>query len=455
MPGDDEESTTAGTAPRSASTALLTDHYELTALDAALRSGVAHHRATFEVFARRLAAGRRYGVVAGTARVVDAVEAFRFGPDELDWLRARQIVSPPTLDWLASYRFSGDIDGYREGELFFPYSPILTVEGSFGEALVLETVVLSILNHDSAVASAAARMVDAAAGRRLIEAGGRRTHEEAAVAAARAVYMAGFDVSSNLEAGHRFGVPTGGTAMHAFVLAHASERAAFDAQVAAYGPGTTFLVDTYDTPGGVRTAIEACAAVGAIPGAIRIDSGDLAAEAHAARAILDEAGATATGIVVSGDLDERQLEALAGAPVDAYLIGTDVVTGAGAPTAGLVYKLVAVADGPGRDRPQHGVQKRSPAKANTGGRKRAVRLFDAVGRARAERVTRFDEPPGDEGGRPLQVPLVRAGIRVGPGDLDEARRHCARARGELRPEHRRLDPGPPALDATPSEGATR
>src|SRR4051794_15040505 len=183
------------------STALLTDRYELTMLAAALADGTATRRCVFEVFARRLPDGRRYGVVAGTARLLESVARFRFGSQELAALA--DVVDPATLDWLAEYRFAGDIDGYPEGELFFPGSPILTVTGSFVDAVMLETLTLSILNHDSAVAAAAARMVTAAAGRPLIEMGSRRTHEAAAVAAARAAYLAGVSATSNLEAPRR------------------------------------------------------------------------------------------------------------------------------------------------------------------------------------------------------------------------------------------------------------
>src|SRR4051812_22622553 len=203
------------------STALLTDRYELTMLAAALADGTATRRCVFEVFARRLPEGRRYGVVAGTARLLESIARFRFGSQELTALA--DVVDPATLDWLAGYRFSGDVDGYPEGELYFPGSPILTVTGSFVDAVVLETLTLSILNHDSAIASAAARMVTAAAGRPLIEMGSRRTHEAAAVAAARAAYLAGFSTTSNLEAERRHGIPTAGTAAHAWVLLHDSE----------------------------------------------------------------------------------------------------------------------------------------------------------------------------------------------------------------------------------------
>src|SRR5215510_11785881 len=229
-----------------ASTALLTDHYELTMLAGALRSGAAARRSVFEVFARYLPYGRRYGVVAGTGRLLDALERFRFGRAELDFLRETQVTDEAALRYLESYAFTGDIWGYAEGDCYFPGSPILVVESTFAEAVVLETLALSILNHDCAIASAASRMVTAAGDRPLIEMGSRRTHERAAVASARAAYIAGFDFTSNLRAGHDYGVPTSGTAAHAFTLIHDSERHAFASQLESLGHGTTLLVDTYD-----------------------------------------------------------------------------------------------------------------------------------------------------------------------------------------------------------------
>ncbi len=387
--------------PDAESTALLTDQYELTMLDAALADGVADRRCTFEVFARRLPSGRRYGVAAGAGRVLDAIEAFRFGADEIDYLRAASIVSEPTLKWLAGYRFGGDVIGYPEGELYFPGSPILSVEGSFAECVLLETVVLSILNHDSAIASAAARMVVAAAGRPLIEMGSRRSHEEAAVAAARAAYLAGFGATSNLTAGRRYGIPTTGTAAHAFTLVHDDEEAAFRAQVKALGVGTTLLVDTYDITEGIRRAV---AAAGPDLGAVRIDSGDLGVLAVRARRQLDDLGATKTRIVVTSDLDEHSIAALGAVPVDGYGVGTALVTGAGAPTAGLVYKLVEV-DG----RP---VEKRSPDKSSHGGRKTALRRHRDTGTATEEIVSAAGPPEQELGDVALQVQLMRAGRRV-------------------------------------------
>src|SRR5262249_32288312 len=204
------------------STGLLTDHYELTMLRGALRSGVAQRRAVFEVFARHLPHGRRYGVVAGTGRLLDALARFRFGPAELDFLREAGVADDAALRYLGSYAFRGHIWGYAEGDCYFPGSPILVVEGTFAEAVGLEAVLLSVLNHDCAIASAASRMVTAACDRPLIEMGSRRTHEFAAVASARAAYIAGFSFTSNLRAGHDYGVPTSGTAAHAFTLVHDS-----------------------------------------------------------------------------------------------------------------------------------------------------------------------------------------------------------------------------------------
>ena len=408
------------------SSALHTDHYELTALDAAIASGVADRRAVFEVFARDLPPGRRYGVVAGVARAIDAVTRFRFHDAELDWLRERGFLRQETLDWLARYQFSGAIDGYHDGELFFPYSPILTVEAPLREALVLETVLLSILNHDSAVAGAAARMADVARadGRATIEGGSRRTHEEAAVHAALAAYVAGIDVTSNLEAGRRFAIPTAGTTMHAFILAHDSEEDAFRAQVEALGAGSTFLVDTYDIPQGIRRAV---AVAGPQIGAVRLDSGHLHEEAHKARALLDELGVPECRIVVSGDLDEHRMAALADAPVDSYMLGTRLVTGSGAPTAELVYKLVAVARETSPDAPFEPVAKTSAGKGHRGGRKVATRQLTADGIAEAERIATTDragEPvPAGRTERPLQVPWVRDGETIRPFVADAARAH--------------------------------
>ncbi len=398
----------------SACPGLLTDKYELTMLAAALRDGTADRRTTFELFARQLPEGRRYGVVAGTGRFLEALP--RFGFDDTALTLLAEFLHSDALDYLRDFSFHGDVDGYAEGELYFPGSPVLSVHGSFAECIVIETLVLSIFNHDAAVASAAARMVSAAAYLPLIEMGSRRTHERAAVAAARAAYVAGFAGSSNLEAQRRYRVPALGTSAHSFTLLHTGaegpdEPAAFRAQLDAFGVDTTLLVDTYDVGSGVANAV---AAAGPQLGAVRIDSGELDVLAYQARDQLDRLGATGTEIVVSGDLDEFSIAALRAAPVNRYGVGTALVTGSGAPTANMVYKLVDV-DG----RPVH---KRSNHKSSRGGHKQALRLSRPTGTIVEEVVHPAGERPEvSEQTRTLTVPLVRGGQVVADPDLATAR----------------------------------
>lgn len=424
-------------------TGLLTDRYELTMLDSWVRDGSVDHECVFETFARRLPEGRRYGVLGGLGRLLPMIEDFRFSAEEIDWLREDGVIGAETAAYLAGFRFRGDVDGYREGELYFPHSPVLTVTGTLGECVVLETLVLSVLNHDSAIASAAARMVLAAGDRPLIEMGGRRTHERAAIAAARTAYLTGFAASSNLAAGRIWGIPTVGTVAHAFVLGHASEESAFRSQVEAMGPSTTILVDTYDIAEGIRTAVQVA---GAQLGAVRIDSGDLAEEAGKARALLDELGATGTKVVATSDLDEYALTALADAPIDSYGVGTRLVTGSGHPTAEMVYKLVAVADSPGGSlRP---VAKESSAKQTVGGRKSAWRAHDDHGFVTGEFLdTSPTEVPSKPRGTPLQVPLVRAGEVVHSPSADEIRDFARDALATLPTEARSVAAGAPYLTA--------
>jgi nicotinate phosphoribosyltransferase len=423
---------------------LLTDKYELTMLAAALRDGTANRRTTFEVFARRLPSGRRYGVVAGTGRLLEALPQFRF--DDAACQLLANFLDPDTVSFLRDFRFGGDIDGYAEGELYFPGSPVLSVRGSFAECVVLETLVLSIFNHDTAVASAATRMVSAAGQRPLIEMGSRRTHERAAVAAARAAYIAGFSASSNLEAQRRYGIPAEGTAAHAFTMVHTikdgtqegAELAAFRAQVEALGTDTTLLVDTYDVTTGVANAV---AAAGPTLGAVRIDSGEPGVLSRQVREQLDRLGATTTRILVSGDLDEFSIAALQAAPVDSYGVGTSVVTGSGAPAASMVYKLVEVDGIP--------VQKRSSHKESRGGAKEALRLSRPTGTITEEIVYPAGRPPDTaEQCRILTTPLVRDGHVVAGTDLAAARELVASGLRSLPWEGLRLGPGEPAIPTT-------
>jgi nicotinate phosphoribosyltransferase len=419
------------------STALLTDHYELTMLQAALAGGTAQRRSVFELFGRRLPEGRRYGVVAGVGRALDAIEAFRFDQGTLEALDG--VVDQPTLDWLADYRFTGDVWGYAEGEAYFAHSPLLIVEASFAEAVVLETVLLSIYNHDSAIASAASRMTLVAGDRPCIEMGSRRTHEEAAVAAARAAYVAGFATTSNLAARQRYGIPTAGTSAHSFTLLHDSEEDAFRAQVSSLGAGTTLLVDTYDVAEAVRLGVEVA---GPGLGAVRLDSGDLGVLAEQVRAQLDSLGATRTRIVVTSDLDEHAIAALANAPVDGYGVGTQLVTGSGHPTCGFVYKLVAREDGDGL---LQSVAKKSVDKVSIGGRKYALRRRTTAGVAEAEVIGIGTPSENDGDDRELLIPLVRHGEIVGRESLEAARERHVAARAELPPAAQQMSKGEPVI----------
>lgn len=430
-------------------TSLLTDKYELTMLQGALADGTANRHCVFEVFTRRLPDGRRYGVLAGTGRLLEALKYFKFDEKELDFLARTKVVDQATIDYLANYKFTGNIYGYAEGEIFFPDSPILQVEGTFAEACILETLILSILNHDSAIASAAARMTSAAVNRPCLEMGSRRTHEEAAVAAARAAVIAGFVGTSNLEAGYRYGIPTIGTAAHSFTLLHDDEVSAFQAQVDAFGPNTTLLVDTFDVHRGVENAIKVA---GPELGAVRLDSGDLASLAVETRHQLDDLGAKNTKITVTSDLDEYAIAALAVAPVDSYGVGTSLVTGSGAPTCGMVYKLVARTNADGV---LEGVAKTASGKGSAAGRKNAGRRLGRGHRATEEIVVVGADDavakwsPDPDQIRPLMVPLVVNGVIddrwIGAEGVRNAIARFKASIAELPPGARRLSRGDAAI----------
>jgi nicotinate phosphoribosyltransferase len=428
---------------------LYTDRYELSMLDGALISGVINAKATFEVFTRSLANGYRYGVVGGTGRLLEALSTFAFDEDTISWLLHEHIVSAELATFLSSYRFEGDVHGYLEGDVFTSRSPILRIDGRFCD-LLLETIVLSILNYDSGVATKAARVVQAAQGHRLIEMGSRRTNEVAAVSAARAAYIAGFDATSNLAAGKMYGVPTAGTASHAFILAHRSEREAFEAQLSAQGTGTTLLVDTFDTESGTELALDVA---GPDLRAIRIDSGDLADATRRSRKLLDQRGAPNVKITVTGDLDEFAIADLLAhdAPVDSFGVGTKLVTGYMPP--GFVFKLVAIEDGA----TMRSVAKRSIGKLSTGGAKDAYRLF-VDGVATTELVVPRDSlVTGDPANsRALTHRLVERGRAVVTTSPDTARRTMREAIAELPERAFALSAGESLLvtevidDATPT-----
>ena len=426
-----------------ATTSLLTDHYELTMLQAALASGTAHRRCTFEVFTRRLPAGRRYGVLAGTGRFLEGLQSFRFDDEDLSFLASRNVVNAQTLKYLENFRFTGNIRGYVEGEIFFPHSPVVQVEATFAEACVLETYLLSILNYDSAVASAASRMTAAAGHRPCIEMGSRRAHERAAVSAARAAAIAGFTATSNLEAGKRYGLHTLGTSAHAFTLLHDSEREAFEAQLQSLGARTTLLADTYDVENAVRLGVELA---GEELGGVRLDSGDLVASAQRVRELLDSLGNHNTKITVTSDLDEYAIASLAAAPVDSYGVGTRLVTGSGAPTSAMVYKLVERENTAGELEP---VAKTSAGKRSLGGAKQAARRHNSLGIATAELIGTGNNPAALENTRDLIRDFVVSGELL-PGFTGEeavrnaTERHSA-SLAELPESARRLSEGEPVI----------
>jgi nicotinate phosphoribosyltransferase len=377
-------------------TILKTDLYEFTMLDAALYDGTAHRNCVFEVFTRKLPPGRGWGIVAGVGRLIHALG--NFIPTAEDWeylkrLEKQGIISDAVRKYFYDFKFNGRIWAYKEGGMFFPYSPVVRVEGTFAECILLETLVLSIMNHDSAIASAASRFRCAAGKALLVEMGSRRTDEESAVHAARAAYIGGFDMTSNMEANRRYSIPVAGTHAHAWVLGHKSERASnefesFAAWFRKAGPKTTILVDTYDFIGGIERAIRAHDAVfgeDAIPEfRVRLDSGDPVQTAAAADALLKSQERTRKiGMVITGDLDEYTIAEIASrghyVPTPSYGVGTNLVTGLGEPTCGFVYKLVEVDGLP--------VSKKSEGKGYAGGRKVAYRLFDReTGDPLAERL---------------------------------------------------------------------
>ncbi len=427
------------------STALLTDHYELTMVQAALRAGTANRRSVFEVFARRLPEGRRYGVVGGVGRVRSTPSSASVSTTRCSRvLSEHDVVDETTLEWLANYRFSGDIWGYPEGEIYFPYSPLMIVESTFAEAVLLET--LHPVGPQPRLGDRLRGVADDVGRERprpCIEMGSRRTHEEAAVAAARAAYVAGFATTSNLAARQRYGVPTAGTSAHAFTLLHDTERDAFTAQVNSLGTGTTLLVDTYD----ITEAVFGSRWRSPGPSSARCASTPATSACSPSRsaAQLDGLGATHTRIVVTSDLDEYAIAALAAAPVDGYGVGTSLVTGSGHPTCGFVYKLVARAETDDPDGELVSVAKKSTGKISIGGRKYALRRRNARGVAEAE-VVGIGEPPENDGDdRPLLVPLVRAGEVVGREDLDTIRARHLASRDELPMRARQLSRGEPVI----------
>jgi nicotinate phosphoribosyltransferase len=427
--------------------ALLTDLYQLTMLQVYLDEGM-QAPAVFELFVRRLPPERNFLVAAGLEQALDFLETLRFTEEEQAWVAAQGSFSPRLLAALRDWRFTGDVDAMPEGTPFFADEPVLRVSAPLPQAQLVESRLLNLVHFQTLIASKAARVVQAARGRSLVDFGMRRAHgAEAAVLAARAAVLAGFAGTATAEAGRRFGLPVFGTMAHSFVQAHASEAAAFEAFVRARPAGQTLLVDTYDTEAAVAKVAalaQRLAPEGLRIGGVRLDSGDLAAHAHAARRLLDGAGLEGITIFASGNLDEHRIAALldAGAPIDGFGVGTSLDVSIDAPALDAVYKLQAY-DGRAR-------RKRSEGKATWPGAKQVCRRFDAAGRMAGDVVQRADEPPA---GQPLLQPVMRGGRRLAPSpSLAELRADHAAQMLALPDALRGLAPAAPPYPVAISQG---
>lgn len=398
---------------------LLTDLYELRMMQSYHALGM-QDRAVFDFIVRSLPAGRNFLVAAGLAQVMDYLEALRFTDDELAWLAGTGKFSTDFLRWLGTLRFTGDVDAMPEGTVFFPGVPVLRISAPLAEAQLVESRIINLMQFSILVASKAVRCVAAARGRDVVDFGMRRAHgAEAALLAARACYLAGYAASATVLAGRRWGIPVTGTMAHSYIQAHASEDEAFAAFVRTCPEGCTLLVDTYDVPRALGRVVRLAGRLRTEGGgridAVRLDSGDLAAQARLARAMLDAGGCGAVRIVASGDLDEYRIAGLlaAGAPLDVFGVGTRVSTSSDAPFLDCAYKLAEYA---GRGR-----RKRSPGKETWPGRKQVWRRHDAGGTILHDTLgLETEEAPA---GRPLLAPAMRAGRRLESGcTLAQARR---------------------------------
>ncbi len=424
--------------------ALFTDLYELTMLQAYWAEGMTAP-AVFDVFARKLPPGRNFLLACGLEQVLDCLEAFAVSGEDIDHLRSLGTFSSDFLERLRVLRFTGNVHALAEGTPVFAHEPLLTVEAPMPEAQVVETAVLNLLHYPTLVASKGQRVVQAAQGRNVVDFGARRSHGvDAAIACARALYLAGYAGTSNVEAGRRYGIPVAGTVAHSYVQAHDSEQDAFE-RFAAQFPGTTLLVDTYDTLDGVRRVIDLGQRRGERfrVGAVRLDSGDLGALAKASRALLDAAGMTDVRIMASGGLDEHVIAALLadGAPIDGFGVGTAVDVVADRPYLDAAYKLVAYA---GRD-----CGKLSPGKLSLPGRKQVFRRYEN-GVAAGDTIARHDE---NLSGEPLLECVMQGGQRLAAGrvGLREARANAAaqvaRLPAALRDLQPAAEPYPVAISA--------
>lgn len=430
--------------------ALRTDLYQLTMAAGYFHRGMGSRTATCEMFVRRLPPSRRFLVAMGLARFLRYLEDLCFTDEQIAYLASvpalRDAMTPAFNDYLRGFRFRGDVWTVPEGTVFFEQEPIVRVTAPLIEAQIVETFLLSAVNHATMIASKAARMMISAGDAALVEFGTRRTHPEAALDAARAAYAVGFVGTSNVEAGMRYGIPVMGTAAHMWTMAHPSEEAAFEAYVAIFPSASILLIDTYDTLEGARRA---AAVAGDKLRGVRLDSGDIGALSKEVRRILDEAGCQRAKIVASGDLNEHKIQALreAGAPVDMYGVGTDLVTSRDSASVGGVYKLVEIGEGEARSP----IAKFSEGKATLPGPHQVYRRRGPGGELARDLIALADEP-APAGAEPLLAQVMRGGARIGPAEgLDAVRARAAKELAALTPALRDLGEPYDGVDATVPE----
>ncbi|MCL4682436.1 MAG: nicotinate phosphoribosyltransferase [Rhodocyclaceae bacterium] len=399
--------------------ALLTDLYQLTMLQVYHDRGM-NGTAVFEFFVRKMPEHRNFLLAAGLEQVLDYLETLRFTEQELDWLAGCGRFGRGFVDSLAALRFTGDVAAMAEGTPFFPDEPILRVAAPLPQAQLVETRIINLLQFQVMVAAKAARVRLAAPGKLLVDFGLRRAHgAEAGLHSARASYLAGFDGSSNVQAGMLWDIPLYGTMAHSYIQAHDSEMQAFEDFARSHPKATTLLIDTYDTEGAARRLAPLArrlAGEGIAVNAVRIDSGDLAAHARNVRQILDTDGLPGVKVFASGNLDEYRVRDLVagGAPIEGFGVGTRMNTSADAPYLDCAYKLQEYAGLPRR--------KRSEGKATWPGRKQVLRSVGQDGRLAGDLLTSADAAPAGEG---LLREVMRGGNRLVPSPpLQEVRRHA-------------------------------
>ena len=414
---------------------LLTDLYQLNMIEAYLDHGETG-TAVFELFFRKFPARRNFLLAAGLEQALDFLERVRFAPNDIDWLARSGRFSKRLLDYLAAFRFTGDLDAIPEGTAFSADEPILRVTAPLPEAQYVETRLINILHFQSLIAAKAARMVLAAPDKLLVDFGLRRAHgAEAGLMAARASYLAGFAGTATMLANRLYGIPIFGTMAHSFVQVHDDETTAFEHFARSRPDNLTLLIDTYDTEDAARQAVALAPrlkASGIRIGGVRLDSGDMTALAKSVRRILDEGGLRETTIFASGGLDEDRLRAMlaAGAPVDGFGVGTSLTTSSDQPALDCAYKLQEYA---GLAR-----RKRSQGKATWPGRKQVWRRFGRDGKMAGDVLSLEDD---DVTGEPLIEPAMRAGRRLAQPSLVESRANAARNLAALPDALRRLDAG--------------